>query len=366
LPSFVDRIVGAHSRLIVEIWIALVVVAATLAAKQSNHLSSGGYAVAGSGSAITEAKIKQDFREVSQTSLAVLFWPRTGAGTHPVEEAISRVEVALAGVYGITLTRRSREQARFAVGLGPIVMPLLVTVNEERAQAAVEHLQAELDGVHADPRVAIHVLGESALWAALDSTSKNELGRAELIGLPILLVTLLAIFGSVVAATLPLILGATAVTITGALIYLLSQRLSLSVFTTDTASMIGIGVAVDYSLIMLARIREELRTGADLSSARRTTLATAGRAIMFSGLTVIGALCGIFLVPIEALRSMALGAIVVVAVSVLATMILLPAVVTVFGARRISKRRPTRSRHRLSVAQRWTSFVWSSPAFVDT
>jgi uncharacterized membrane protein YdfJ with MMPL/SSD domain len=367
LRGFIDRLVGTHPRLVVGAWIALVAVAAPLAARQSSHLSSGGYSVPGSGSAVAEAVIKQHFREVSQTNLAVLFWPRSGASSHSVEMAISRVEAALAHTSGVSLPRQSREQARFAVGLGPVVMPLLVKVDEEGAQRAVEHLQAKLASTGTNTRVDVHLLGESALWAALDNTSKRQLAHAEAIGFPVLLIVLLVIFGSIVAAALPLILGATAVTITGAMIYLLSLQLPLSVFTTNTASMIGIGVAVDYSLIMLARIREEIHSGSDLDSARRTTLATAGRAIMFSGLTVIGALCGIFLVPIDALRSMALGAIIVVAVSVSATTVLLPAVVTILGARRVSRRWWTRRhKERPSLSRRWTNFVMHRPIVVLT
>lgn len=339
---------------------------APFAAKQASHLSSGGYSVSGSCSASAETEVKQHFPEVSQTSLAVLFWPRSGAHTSAVEEAIRGVGVAVDHTQGLSLPSQSRELADFAVGLGPIVMPLLVKVDEERAQTAVESLQTRLAQTQsAQPSVNIHLLGESALWAALDATSKRQLSQAERIGFPILLVILLAAFGSIVAATIPLILGATAVTITGALIYFISLQLSLSVFTTNTASMLGIGVAVDYSLIMLARIREEIQSGADLGEARRTTMATAGKAITFSGLTVIGALCGIFLVPIGALRSMAIGAIIVVSISVVATVLLLPAVVTLLGARRISRRWWPRSSalstDRTDLSRRWTIAVMRHP-----
>jgi uncharacterized membrane protein YdfJ with MMPL/SSD domain len=342
----------------------LLAIAIPFAAKQSSHLSSGGYTVAGSGSAATEATLKRYFPETSETNLAALFWPHRSASANSVEDAIRNVEAALKTTRGVSLPRRSRELARFGVGLGPIVMPLLVTVGEADAQRAVESLKVRLDaqsGTH--PGVDIHLLGESALWASLDKASKSELARAERVGVPILLIVLLAVFGSILAAALPLILGAVAVTATGAVIYFVSLRTPLSVFTTNTASMLGIGVAVDYSLILLARLREELGRGVDVAGARRVALATSGKAILFSGLTVVAALCGIFLVPVQALRSMALGAIIVVLISVAVTVSLLPALATILGSKRISRRWQMRSKVRPQADfwRRWTAGVMRHP-----
>ncbi len=121
--------------------------------------------------------------------------------------------------------------------------------------------------------------------------------------------------------------------ITGAIIYLLSMTMEMSVFVTNMASMIGIGVAVDYSLFVLARYRQEISAGADPDQARATALATSGVAVIFSGATVVTALAGLYLVHAAAIRSMALGAIVVVTVSVLAAATLLPSIISLLGDR---------------------------------
>ena len=147
---------------------------------------------------------------------------------------------------------------------------------------------------------------------------------------------LLAIFGSLAAAMLPITQGAVAVLVTGGLIYFLSLEMQLSVFVSNVASLLGIGVAVDYSLIILARVRQELAAGRDLATARRIALATSGTAVIFSGITVIVSLLGLWVVPNGALRSMALGAIIVVAMSVIASVTLLPALITLLGARRLT------------------------------
>ena len=121
----------------------------------------------------------------------------------------------------------------------------------------------------------------------------------------------------------------------------------MSVFVTNMASMIGIGVAVDYSLFVLARYREEIAAGREPDDARAIALATSGVAVTFSGLTVIVSLAGLFIVDTMSVRSMALGAILVVAVSVLAATTLLPALIALLGPARL-RAGPGR-RHRLGV-----------------
>ncbi len=107
----------------------------------------------------------------------------------------------------------------------------------------------------------MQVVGQGALWAGLQEVSKRDLASAESLGFPIVALILLAVFGSLAAATLPLVLGFVSVLVTGALIYLVSRSMDMSVFVTNMASMVGIGVAVDYSLFVLARYREEIRGG---------------------------------------------------------------------------------------------------------
>ena len=118
----------------------------------------------------------------------------------------------------------------------------------------------------------------------------------------------------------------------------------MSVFVTNVASMIGIGVAVDYSLFVLARYREEVQGGATPADARRIAMRTSGLAVAFSGVTVMLSLAGLFLVDSTTIRSMAMGAIVVVAVSVLAAVTLLPALMRLLGHRAYARGR--RGRHR--------------------
>ena len=196
-------------------------------------------------------------------------------------------------------------------------------------------------GAGAGPRdgVQTYLVGQQALWAGMQDLSKEDLESAEKTGFPIVLLILLAVFGSLAAAALPLALGFASVGITGAVIFFLSQATDMSVFVTNVASMIGIGVAVDYSLFILARYREEVRAGREPEQARAIALRTSGLAVAFSGVTVIISLAGLFLVDSTTIRSMAMGAIVVVAVSILAAVTLLPVLMSLLGKRAYARGR---------------------------
>ena len=150
-----------------------------------------------------------------------------------------------------------------------MLVPLAAEVDEDDATAVAVDLREEL-AVADGPRdgVATHLVGQGALWAAMQDLSKEDLAKAESAGFPVVLLILLAVFGSFAAAMLPLALGVGSVLVTGALIFGLSQAMEMSVFVTNMASMIGIGVAVDYSLFVVARYREEVAAGRSPEEAR--------------------------------------------------------------------------------------------------
>jgi uncharacterized membrane protein YdfJ with MMPL/SSD domain len=368
----IDALVQNHLVLIACTWVAILAVATPLAIHQSDHLTASGFSVPGSQSARVDAVLSREFPEADRAVIAVLLWPGKGATPDALIAGIGRVVQASRHLAGAELTKQVRELAPFAAELGePVGMPLKVTVSEDQARNIVRTLRSRLDvGRPTSDGVEVHLLGESALWAGLEETAKKQLASAETIGAPILLVVLLVIFGSLWAALVPLTMGAVALVVTGGIIYCLSLVVPLSLFTMDAASMLGIGIAIDYSLIVLLRVRQELASR-NLAGAREIALATSGSAVMFSGITVIAALGGVLLVPIGALRSMALGAALIVLVSVLASITLLPALITVLGSRRIGRSIfTTRSwppwpqrKDRTPAWERWVTAVTRRPVF---
>ncbi len=333
-----DALIGARRNVVLAVWLALAVAAAPFALHQSDHLSAGGFSVGHSQSAAVDEALARKFPQLGRTEMAVLLWPLRGATAGGLEAAVGRVQRALRGIGGVTLSKQTREKAVFAAGLaGPMLLPLEVSVGESRAMDIAGRLRARLHAERGE-KVEMHLLGESALWTGLQETARRQLAAAERIAFPLLLIALLMIFGSFWAAALPLALGAVAVVIAGALIYCCSLAVGLSSYTVNAASMLGLGIAVDYSLIMVARMRQELAGGCDAAAARGRMLGTSGTVVLFSGLTVIVALAGVWAVPVATLRSMALGGMLVIAVSVVASLTLLPALVDVLGAGRVGAR----------------------------
>ena len=199
--------------------------------------------------------------------------------------AVERVGAAAGPVTGVSLSDAGRARAEQQAGAGgTVVVPLRAEVDEDGATDVATDLRDRLAvGDGPQDGVSTHFVGQGALWAAMQELSKEDLAKAESAGFPVVLLILLAGLRLARRAALPLALGFVSVLVTGALIYPLSQSMEMSVFVTNMASMIGIGVAVDYSLFMVARYREEVAAGRSPDEARAVALATSGLAVLFAG-----------------------------------------------------------------------------------
>src|SRR5258708_4771344 len=167
----------------------------------------------------------------------------------------------------------------------------------------------------------------------IQSVSERDLRRAEMLAFPFAIIALLLVFRSVVAAVLPALVGGAAVVVSLALIFGLGQITNLSIFVLNITTLFGLGLGVDYSLFMVSRFREELAHGRDVEEAVAITVATAGRAVTFSGLTVSIGLVGLVFFSINMLRSVGMGGVLVVLMAVFAAITLLPAVLAIIGTR---------------------------------
>jgi uncharacterized membrane protein YdfJ with MMPL/SSD domain len=378
-----DRLAGFLERrrwLVLGAWILLLVAALPFAARQTDHLTSGGFEVPGSQSQVVSENIHR-FEGAQRDNLAVVLARGPGSDAAAVRAQVDRVDQIADRLPHVELTPRAAAVAKRQAGSASItVVPL--TVEGDRDQAADMAVDFRDDlGTDAHDGVQPYLVGQQALWAGMQDLTKEDLASAERIGFPVVLIILLAVFGSLAAAALPLALGFASVTITGASIYFLSQATPMSVFVTNIASMIGIGVAVDYSLFVLARYREEIRGGLERAEARRVALRTSGLAVTFSGITVMLSLAGLYLVHSTTIRSMAMGAIIVVAISILAAVTLLPVLMGLLGRRtyargrlaivfsllvrmvRTRRRRPgsTTTVPRRGFWERWTAMVTARP-----
>ncbi len=364
---------------VVGAWLAVLVAAMPLASRQTEELTGGGFSVPGSESAQVEEAIASDYEGARDGAIAVVLDP-TGDPADPAA-AVARMQEAVAAAPGLELEPAASAEAKATLEAGDIaVVPLVTDLPTDTQTDAATDLREAIGPGAEEVGVTAYLAGQPSSWAGLQELSKEDLEKAEVIGFPIVALILLAVFGSLAAASLPLALGFVSVIVTGAMIFLLSQQMDMSVFVTNMASMIGIGVAVDYSLFILARFREEVRAGKGAAEARAEALATSGLAVVFSGMAVVISLAGLFMVNNQTLRSMALGAMIVVAISILTAVVLLPALIRLLGHRveaggaiwsvilffRRSvlhrRRRPGASRDDgLGFWERWTRAVMSRP-----
>ena len=168
---------------------------------------------------------------------------------------------------------------------------------------------------------------------AVNSAVTGSIARAEGISLPVLLILLVLIFGSVVAAALPVAIGGLAILGSFAVLRLLSLTTTVAIYSVNITTILGLGLGIDYGLFMVKRFREELRRQPTVEAAVARTVATAGRTILVSGVTVALALTSLMLFPEVFLRSMGYGGVATVAVDVIAAVTVLPALLAVLGHR---------------------------------
>jgi RND superfamily putative drug exporter len=184
------------------------------------------------------------------------------------------------------------------------------------------------------------LIGAGSISFTSNELSVSDIEQGERIGIPVALLILLAIFGALPAALIPIFLGIVAIITALGAVALIGQVVDLVFFVTLMITMIGLAVGIDYSLIVVSRFREELARGSNKFDAIARTGATASLTVLFSGLTVVLALVGLLLIPTTIFQSLGTGAILVVIVAVLATLTLLPAVLTLMGNRVNSLRVP--------------------------
>ncbi|MGW8374695.1 MMPL family transporter [Streptomyces sp. ODS28] len=203
--------------------------------------------------------------------------------------------------------------------------------NEDRQAKTAERLVPELRA-H-DGGLVLQAAGSAQVQAEVGKRTEHDLLLAEVLAAPVTTVLLLLVFGSAVAAALPLVIALLSILVTRAVLNALASAASVSVYSMNLTTALGLGLAIDYSLFVLARFREELRAGAEVPEALRRTLRSAGRTVAFSALTVALSLVALLVFPQFFLRSFAYGGIVVVLTAAAGAVLVLPALLAVLGHR---------------------------------
>ncbi|MCH7738547.1 MAG: MMPL family transporter [Chloroflexi bacterium] len=319
-----------HPWPVIAVWALVLVPAAFFAPRVSDRLLSG------LGEAPTEARaaahLLEDELGASPTGMAFTFYhPELSVEDDRYREALTGAIApleALADVVRVDSVYSTGNRALASPDGHTTYVNVLIGANP---QEALEHF-SELTGAVSSELLEVKATGGLAIFADVNKSSERDLRRAELFTFPLVLLALIFVFRSVLAATLPLLMGGIAVAITLAAIYLLAAGVDMSVFVLNVITFLGLGAAIDYSLVLVGRFREE-RSNYEVTESVGRAMSTAGRAIVFSGITSMLGLSGLLFFDYMMLRSLGIGGVIVIAVSLVVALTLLPALMGLMGSR---------------------------------
>jgi RND superfamily putative drug exporter len=325
----------AHARFaVIAVFAALLAIAAIYGGGAAEHLPAGGFEVPGSESDLAVKEAERRFG-IGAPDVLVIYRDATSDVRDPLFGALilDLLEVVFEddGVVGATTHWDTGQESLVSHdGHETLVIVSLGGSNADKL-ATLRRIEPLLREVEAPIEVMIG--GHVAASILAQATAKVDLAKAEMVAIPIALVLTLLFFRSAVAALLPILIGGFAMASCAALARFGSNFMDISIFALNVAAFLGLGLSIDYALLLVQRFREETNRGLAPREAVATTLDTAGRAIFVSGLTVVVSLAVLIPVPVPILRSIAIGGALAVLASLLGALALLPALLAWLGAR---------------------------------
>ncbi len=332
-----------HRWSVVAGWVVLLAVAGAGSASLADVLSGGGWYVNGSQS----QKAAQELSRAGllgrgETAVTLVVHDQRYTADDP--RFAARVAAVAAGLRGepslrvgsafgyTTLPAGQRESF-----LGPdrrtAIDSVALGLSDGTARGRLPLVQSKLSSQYAAQGLTVSLVSPAALWGAVNTLSQQDLVRAEAITLPLILLILLLLYRSVVAALVSLTVSVTAIVLTLGVLSPIAHHFEMSVFMENAATMLGFGVGVDYTLFMISRHTEALRRGLSVPDAVAESVRTSGHTVVLSGATVIATMSALLLIQLNVIVSIAVGAITVVAASVLCSTVLLPALLHLLGHR---------------------------------
>jgi RND superfamily putative drug exporter len=315
------RRVAAHRKAVLACWLVLFLLGG-YAASNLGKLLTNRFSVPGSEAEKGLSILKTRFNERGDGAFTLVA-RSTGPALSPavVEQAAERAATTLPD--GKALPPRPAGPGIYYV---QIQTPL-------QAADAKNHTTAMRQAIGTVPGVKTYLTGFPALAHDEQPIYSKDLSKGEMIALPIAIAVLLFMFGTLGAVIVPLIFVAATLPTTLGLVWVIAHLGSTAQYVTNIVTLIGLGIAIDYSMLVVFRFREELSSGKDVQGALETTMSTAGRATLFSGMTVAIGLAALLAMPLPFMRSMGAGGVLIPLVSMAASVTLLPALLSVLGTR---------------------------------
>lgn len=333
--SRLGRLAVRRRKLILVVTGLLFVLSAGYGGGVAERLGSGGFGDPGAESAQSWRHLEETFRFTNPDVVLLVTAKRGSVDDAVVSRLGAEVTNRLGKERGVVQavsywTLGKASTLRSSDGDQALVLGYLTREREDRSDAVKAlHARYSLD----EPAATVRIGGTREVFRQINERIERDLAKSEALIFPITLVMLVFIFGGVIAAGLPLLVGGLAVVGTLAILQLLTTFTDVSVYSLNLTTAMGIGLGIDYSLFVVSRFREELRGGLEPHEAVIRTVETAGRTVVFSGATVAASLAALLVFPGYFLRSFAYAGIGVAVVAILGAVVSLPALLAVLGHR---------------------------------
>ena len=358
------RLAATKRRAVFAVWAVLAVALGFLAPRAETALSGAGWEDSGSESVAVRKQVDAEFGGAGAYGLQVaVHSQRLTADSPRFQRSVAAVERTLAADDDVARVVPPRPGVSISRDGHTAVVRATAAEDPNAMVAAAGELKSEVAGVAA-PGVEANLTGTAGMWSDFNEANKEAMLKSELFSWPVTLLILVLAFGSLVAAGLPLLLTITGLVLSAGVLYLGTLVSPISIWAMNFALMFALALGIDYALFVTMRFRGALfGQGLEPTEAVASTMDTAGKAVLFSGLTVIVSLAAVLLVPSPAFRSVALGIMISVGFVLAATLTLLPAVLAKLGPRvdRLSLPWAHSGEHRSPRFARWGELLWRRP-----
>jgi RND superfamily putative drug exporter len=329
-----SRLIIARSKVMLTGYLIAILVAGGIGAQVFAKFDSGGYSDPNSDSAKAWEYLEETFK-VKDPTVVLIVKSREGVDDASVRERALRLEAELRAEKSaetvISYWSTNAPSLRSSDGKSAFIFIYLRTSDFSKIDSAGGYYQSKYDRDYEG--LDVDASGTAVFANAINGKIQDDLKIAEAISIPITFVLLLLIFGAMVASAMPLMVGVTAILGTFFALFLLTFFTDVSIFALNLTTGLGLGLGIDYALLMVNRFREELWKGSTKEEAVATTIRTAGKTVFYSGLTVILTLASMTFFPQNFFKSMGYSGIAVVALAVAGALIPLPAIMMILGTR---------------------------------
>ncbi len=358
------RYTATHFRAVLIAWAIVAIPLAILSPRVETALSGAGWETTGSQSVAARKLIDANFGGLGGYGLmAVVHSPGSVSGDPQFDAVVTRVERTLATDPAVARVVAPRQGISISADGHTAVVQAGAARNSNGMVDAADSLKGDLSALGSGS-VQVHLTGAAGMWSDFNAANRSAMLRSEVISWPVTLAIMVLAFGSLVAAGLPLMLTMVGLVAAAGMLFLGTLLMPISIWAMNFALMFALALGIDYALFIVYRFRGAL-FGSRLSPAEAVaeTMDTAGKAVLFSGLTVLISLTAVMLVPSPAFRSMSLGIMLAVLFVLAAALTLLPAVLARLGPRvdRLSLSWVHSGEHRSPRFAAWAERLWRRP-----